>query len=336
MPVLALNQQQPLVGTQFVATFTGVALEDALVVSYAGEDIVFSDAFPLPFLRPYSRTSAELRVLVLPEFAPADLDGFSFQIRAASTADRAWLLTGASNGESFQNYEITVEAGKTLEMLEFGRLADGWFIRTKNQAIGELPIPVEQSMFPEHLRELALASRGISTAAWTQVHAFVEVNEISMPLLPTQLYLDTIAATQAVAASTKLLPMSITYGAFGEVSVPVESRADEAHRAQLKALAAASYSSGVPSSEQLRGRVQQLAPGGVLVALVTTLGGFDIEGTLELLEARDAHLLLLAMRSVPFGIVPNLGASARLQGFAVANLPAPTPRSVVELLRSKK
>lgn len=336
MPVLALNQQQPLVGTQFVATFIGLALEDALVVSVAGEDMLFGDSFPLPFLRLYSRSSTELRVLVLTEQIPVELAGFSFQVRAASSADRAWLLTGSSNGESFQNYEITIEAGKTLEMLEFGRLADGWFIRTKNQAIGEMPIPVEQSMFPEHLRELALASRGINTAAWSQVHAFVEVNEISMPLLPTQLYLDTLAATQAVAASTKLLPMSISYGTFGDVVVPVESRADEAHRAQLKALAAAGYTSAVPSSEQLRGRVQQMAPGGVLVALVTTLGGFDIESTLELLEARDAHLFLLAMRSVPFGIVPNLGDSPRLQGFAVANIGSPTPRSVVELLRSKK
>jgi hypothetical protein len=333
MPVLALNQQQPLGETQFVATFTGLALDDSLVVSVAGEDIVFRDASTLPFVRVHSRTSAELRVLVLTDLVPAELDGFSFQVRAASTADRAWILNGSSN-ENYQNYGIRVEAGKTLELLEFGRLADGWFIRTKNQAIGEQPLPPEHSRFPEHLRELALAARGVNTGAWSQVHAFVEVNEVSMPHLSSQLYLDTLAATQAIAASAKVPSLTISYGAFGEVAVPVENRVDEAHRAQLKTLAADGYSSGKPSVEQLRGRVEQLAPGGVLMALVTTIGGFDKEGMLELLEKRDAHLILLAMRSV-FGSVPALGGSERLQGFAVANLDSPTPRSVVDLLRSK-
>ena len=334
MPVLALNQQQPLVGTQSVATFTGLALDDSLVVSVAGEDIVFNEASALPFLRVHSRTSTELRVLVLTDLVPAELDGFSFQVRAASTADRAWILNGSSN-ESFQNYGITVEAGKTLELLEFGRLADGWFIRTKNQAIGEQPLSPEHSRFPEHLRELALAARGVNTGAWNQVHAFVEVNENTMPHLASQLYLDTLAATQAIAASAKVTSLTITYGTFGGVAVTVENRVDEAHRAQLKTLAAEGYSSGESSVDQLRGRVEQLAPGGVLVALVTTVGGFDKEGMLELLEKRDAHLMLLAMRSV-FGGLPELGGSERLQGFAVANIGAPTPKSVVELLRSKK
>jgi hypothetical protein len=128
----------------------------------------------------------------------------------------------------------------------------------------------------------------------------------------------------------------VAYGTFGEVAVPVETRVDEAHRAQLKILAAASYSSSQSSVEQLRGRVESLAPGSALVALVTTIGGFDLGSTVELLEKRDAHLILLAMRSVAFGIVPELGGSERLQGFAVANIGAPTPKSVVELLRSKK
>ena len=334
MPVLALNQRQPLVGTQFVATFTGLALDDSLVVSVAGEDVVFTEASTLPFLRVQSRTSNEFQVLVLTELVPVALDGFSFQIRAASTADRAWILNGSSN-ESFQNYSITVESGKTLELLEFGRLGDGWFIRTKNQAIGEQPLSPEHSQFPEHLRDLALAARGINTGAWNQLHAFVEVNEVTMPQLSSQLYLDTLAATQAIAASAKVTSLTISYGTFGEVAVPVENRVDEAHRAQLKSLAADGYSSGKSSVEQLRGRVEQLAPGGALVALVTTIGGFDKEGMLELLEKRDAHLILLAMRSV-FGSVPDLGGSERLQGFAVANLQSPTPRSVVEFLRSKK
>lgn len=334
MPVLALNQQQPLVGKQFVATFTGLALDDSLVVSVAGEDIVFTEASNLPYLRVQSRTSVELRVLILTDLAPAELDGFSFQIRAASTADRAWVLNGSSN-ENFQNYGTPIEAGKTLELLEFGRLGDAWFIRTKNQAIGDVPLSPDHSGFPEHLRELGLAARGVNTSGWSQVHAFVEVNEISLPLMGSQLYLDTLTAAQAVAAGTKVSSLSVAYGTFGDIAVAVESRVDEAHRVQLKALVAAGHSSGTPSSEQLRARVEQLAPGGVLVALVTTLGGFDVESTLELLEARDAHLLLLAMRPVAFGIVPNLGGSPRLQGFAVANLSTPTPRSVVELLRSK-
>lgn len=336
MPVLALNQQQPLVGTQFVATFTGVSLEDQLLISIGGEDVVFGEQAGLPFLRMHSRTATELRVLVLTDEVPADVQGFSFQIHAAMTFERAWVLTGNGNNENFQNYETEIQAGKTLELLEFGRLGEGWFIRTKNQAIGEVPLPASQSMYPEHLRELALAARGLSAPGWSQVHAFVEVNEISLPLLPTQLYLDTLSAAQAIAASTKLAPMTVAYGNFGEVSVSVETKVDEAHRAQVKAIAAAGYSSDKPSAEQLRVRIAELAPGSVLVALVTTLGGFDVEGTLELLEARDAHLLLLAVRPVAFGIVPNLGGSQRLQGFAVANLPAPSPRSVVELLRSKK
>jgi hypothetical protein len=335
MAVLALNQRQPLAGTQFVATFSGVAIDDVLVISLEDVDIVFDESANIPFLDLVSRTNGEVRVHVLTEKVQAEVNTFSFQIRASASLNRSWVLNNPNSQESYQVYATTISAGKTLELLEFSREGEGWAIRSANQTIGEVAPPADELVYPEHLRDLALASRGASAAGWGQVHAFVEVNETSMPHLGSQLYLDTLAATQAISASTKVAPLTISYGTFGDITVPLESRVDEAHRAQLKALTAASYASGTPSSEQLRGRVAQLAPGGALIAMVTTLGGFDIDGMLELLESRDAHLMLLSMRSVAFGIVPHLGGSSRLQGFAVANLESTTPRSVVELLRSK-
>lgn len=332
MAVLALNQQQRLTGNQFVATFTGVGYEDQLVISVGGNDVVFGDDSNLPFLRPHSRTNSEFRVLVLTDLVPSDVKAFSFQIHASVPFTRAWLLNDSMGSENYQNYATTIEAGKTVELLEFLRADSGWSIRTKNQAIGEVA-PVIGEGYPEHLRELIPTARGLNPGGWSYVEAFVEVNEVTTPNLLSPLYLDVLTATQAIAATVKLAPIQLDYATFGSASVPMETRIDEAHRAQVKALTTASYSSTKPTVEQLLSKVDALKPGGVLVAYVNTIGGFDKDALIAQLEAREATLLLLAMRTV-FGGVPNLGGSQRLRGFAVADLANPTARSVVELLRS--
>ena len=334
MAVLALNQKQKLNGSQFVATFTGVGYDDELIVSFGGNDVVFNESSNLPYLRSQSRTNAEARVLVLTDLVPEGVDAFSFRIHAAYPTARAWILNDAT-GETYQNYATIIEIGKTVELLEFTRGVDGWLISTKNVAIGEVPLPAEQSQYPEHIRDLALASRGINPGGWKHVKGFVEVNEISQPNLLAQLYLDSLTAMQGLAASVKLSPLTIAYGEFGETSVALEARVDEAHRAQVKALTAAGYASASPTAEQLRKQIVQLAQGGVLVALVNTVGGFDVDSMAELLEERDCTLLLLAMRNVPLGIVPRFDDNSRLRGFAVANIAGPSARSVLDALRSK-
>jgi hypothetical protein len=332
MAVLALNQQQRLTGNQFVATFTGVGYEDQLVISVGGNDVVFGDDANLPFLRSHSRTNSEFRLLVLTDLVPSDVKAFSFQIHASVPFTRAWLLNDSMGTENYQNYATTIEAGKTVELLEFLRDDSGWSIRTKNQAIGEVA-PVIGEGYPEHLRELIPAARGLNPGGWSYVEAFVEVNEVTTPNLLSPLYLDVLTATQAIATTVKLAPIQVDYATFGSTLVPMETRIDEAHRAQVKALTTAGYSSTKPTVEQLLSKVDALKPGGVLIAYVNTIGGFDKDALIAQLEAREATLLLLAMRSV-FGGVPNLGGSSRLRGFAVADLANPTARSVVELLRS--
>jgi hypothetical protein len=304
-----------------------------LIVSFGGNDVVFNDSSNLSYLRSQSRTNAEARVLVLTDLVPDGVDAFSFRIHAAYPTARAWILNDA-NGETYQNYATIIEIGKTVELLEFTRGVDGWFISTKNVAIGEVPLPAEQSMYPEHIRDLAVAARGLNPGGWKQVQAFVEVNEITQPNLLSQLYLDALAAVQGLAASVKLSPLTVTYGEYGDTSVAIDARVDEAHRAQVKALTAAGYASATPTADQLRSQIARLAPGGVLVALVNTLGGFDVSGTLETLESKDATLLLLAMRKEIFG-VPTYGASIRMRAYDIAQLSAPSARSVLESLRPK-
>ena len=336
MAVLALNQRQPLVGTQFVATFTGVAFDDALVVSFGGQEIVFNDSANLPFLSPQTRTGNELRLIVMTDRVPATVDSFSFQIHAANPFARAWVLNDPNSSESYQNYATTIESGKTLELLEFSREGEGWTIRNVNHTIGEKALPPDHALYPEHLRDLALNARILNSGGWNSVSAFVEVNEISQPHLLSQLYLNSLASVQAIGAVVRPSALAITYGTFGEVSVDLDTRVDEAHRNQVKAITAAGYASAQPTVEQLRKRVESIQTGGVLFALVNTLGGFDVDEMVALLEARECTLMLLAMRSVPFGIVPNLGESNRLRGYAVANLSDPTPRAVVDLLKNNR
>jgi hypothetical protein len=331
MAVLALNQQQKLNGNQFVATFTGVGYDDELIVSFGGNDVVFNESSNLPYLRPQSRTNTEARVLVLTGLVPEGVDAFSFRIHAAYPTARAWILNDAT-GETYQNYATIIEIGKTVELLEFTRGCDGWLISTKYLAIGEVPLPAEQSQYPEHIRDLAIASRGINPGGWKHVQGFVEVNEITQPNLLSQLYLDSLAAMQGLAASVKLSPLTVTYGEFGETSVAIEARVDEAHRAQVKALTASGYASATPTADQLRTQIARLAPGGVLVALVNTLGGFDVASTLETLEAKDSTLLLLSMRKEIFG-VPTYGGSMRVRAFDIAELGTPGAKSVVDALR---
>jgi hypothetical protein len=334
MAVLALNQRQLLVGTQFVATFTGVAFDDALVVNIAGRDVVFNESAGLEFLSPQTRTSGEVRLLVLTDKVPSDVTAFSFQVHASNPASVAWVLNDPNSRESYQNYAAKIDAGKTLELLEFSREGEGWVIRNVNHTIGDIPLPPDQAMYAEHLRELALNARGLNAAGWSSVQAFVEVNEISQPHLLSQLYVNSLAAVQAIGAVVRPSALTIAYGTFGEASVEQDTRVDDAHRNQVKAIAAEGYASSKPTVEQLRKRVESMQSGGALIALVNTLGGFDVEEMVALLESRDCTLLLLAMRSVPFGIVPNLGESNRLRGFAVANLSDPTPRAVVDLLKT--
>ena len=336
MAVLALNQRQRLVGTQFVATFNGVAFDDSLVIQIGDKDFVFGENTNLPFLSLQSRTASEIRLLILTDRVQEDVQAFSFQIRAANPFARAWVLNDPNSQESYQNYAATIDAGKTLELLEFSREGEGWAIRNVNHTIGDVPLPPEQLMYPEHIRDLALAARGLNPGGWSAVQTFIEINEISMPNLLTQPYLNTLAAAQAISAGVRMGAMTIAYGGFGDGSVDVESRVDEIHRAQVKAITVAAHASSSPTVEQLRKRVEAMQTGGVLIALVNTVGGFDVDEMASLLEERECTLLLLAMRSVPFGIVPNLGESPRLRGFAVANLPEPTPRAVIELLRANR
>ena len=336
MAVIALNQQQHLNATAFIATFTGVAFDDAVLLCVPGfDDLPLSEATAPGFLRWLSRTGSELRLVVSLDQVPSEYSGFSFQVKAASDFARAWILTDSTGAENYQNYATPIEAGKTLELLEFGLDAGRWFIRTRNQAIGELPLPPEQSMYPEHVREIALAARTVVKADWSSVQAFVEVNEVVLGTLHTQLYLDTLAAVQGVAAAVKLRPMTIHYGEFGSIDVSPDNRVDELHRTELKAITAAGYASTKPTVEQLQTLIEKLPAGTTLVALVSTLGGFNRDHWLELLEKRGCNLMLLAMRSVPFGgLVPDFGGTSRLAGYAIANLSEATPKRILEALKS--
>ncbi len=335
MAVLALNQRQSLNGDQFFADFKGVNLDDLLLVKLGSTELVFSENVDVPFLRWQHRFAGELRALVTLGEVPDELETFSFQVRAVGSTKASWTLHHPSSGEMYQNYDSTIEAGKTLELLEFTRSGNSWVICTKNQTIGDVPLPEEQSRYPEHLRDLAMASSSLNPGDWSSVRLFIEVNENSVGNLPTQLYLDTITAVQAISARVKLAPMEVTYAKFGTNPVAIEDRIEEHHRLQLKLIAANGYNSSMPTTDQLSERVDSLPSGGVLFALVNTIGGFDVPGMLERLETKGAYLYLLAMRPVAFGIVPDLGGSPRLKGFAVADLANHSPRSVVELLRSK-
>jgi hypothetical protein len=334
MAVVAVNQQQFVNASQFVATFTGVAFDDALLVCFPdGTNIVFNSANSPEFLKSLPGSGTEVRMVISLDKVPEHVAEFSFQIRAANSFARAWTLADPSGSENYQNYATPIDSGKTSELLEFGRVGERWFVRTKNEAIGETPLPAEQSMYPEHLRELALAARWVASPEWKNVEAFVEVNEVVASTLGTQLYLDTLSAIQAIAAAVKLRPLKVQYAKFGASSVDPEHRVDESHRQQVKALLAEGYASSQPTVEQLRSRIETLTPGTVLFAMVSTLGGFEVSQWLELLEQKDCTLVLVAMRNVPLGIVPNLGGSQRLRGYATANLADSTPRKIIDSLK---
>jgi hypothetical protein len=162
MAVLALNQRQPLAGTQFVATFSGVAIDDVLVISLEDVDIVFDESANIPFLDLVSRTNGEVRVHVLTEKVQAEVNTFSFQIRASASLNRSWVLNNPNSQESYQVYATTISAGKTLELLEFSREGEGWAIRSANQTIGEVAPPADELVYPEHLRDLGLAHTGLA------------------------------------------------------------------------------------------------------------------------------------------------------------------------------
>lgn len=335
MAVLAINQRQFLNGNHFFADFKGLNLDDLLLVKVGADEIVFGESSDVPYLRWQHRFPGELRALVTLDDVPQSLDKFSFQVKASNKTKASWTLHHPSSGEIYQNYDSAIESGKTLELLEFSRDTDGWVICTKNQTIGDVPLPEEQSRYPEHLRELAIASSSLNPGDWSYVRLFVEVNENSLENLTTAMYLDTMAAVQAIGARIKLAPLEVTYAKFRTTSVEVEDRIEELHKAQVKSLVANGYASAMPTSDQLKEVAAKLPAGSVLFALVNTIGGFDVAGMVELLEAKGAYLYLLAMRKVAFGIVPDLGGSHRLKGFAVADLPDITPRSVIGLIRSE-
>lgn len=337
MAVVAVNQQQLVRATQFIATFTGIAFEDDLLVCVDGQDgVSFGPNLALPFLTPRDAAGKERRLVISLDKVPAEVNGFSFQVHAAHSNNRAWTLTDATGAENYQNYETLIEAGKTAELLEFGRIGEQWFVSTKNEAIGELPLPPDHSMFPEHLRELALAARAVNPGTWRSVEVFVETNELVLPALGGELYREALVAAQGLAAAIKLEPLKVRYGSFGQLAVEPKDRIAEPHRQQLKELGAAAFTATAPTVATLRKTIEALPAGTTLVALMTTVGGFDVPDWLELLEQRECTLIVLVMRSVPLGILPDLGNSPRLRAVAAANLPEQNAKRILESLRSAR